>query len=83
MMIIWLGHVMRMEDDRIPKEILKGTTHGERRKERLKRWLEDVENCPRKIGIGDCRRRLVERGVWRRLVGKAKAHRGVLRQGSG
>ena len=45
MMISWLGHVMRMEDDRMHKAILRGTMDGQRRKERSRRrWLQDIED---------------------------------------
>ena len=33
--ISWLGHVMHMEDNRIPKAILRGTIDGQRKKEDL------------------------------------------------
>ena len=52
MRINWLGHVMRMEDDRIPKAILRWTINGQRRKgKHRRRWLQDV----RRMGIGDWR----------------------------
>ena len=64
--ISWLGHVMRMEDDRMPKTILRGITDGQRRNRRPRtRWLQDVENDLRRMGTGD----------WRRLVGETKIHR--------
>jgi hypothetical protein len=41
--IRWLGHVERMEDNAMPKRMLKGRLYSKRRKGRpRKRWLEDV-----------------------------------------
>jgi hypothetical protein len=44
-MIRWLGHVERMEDDAVPKRMLKGSGYSKRRKGRprmlrvtLRRW---------------------------------------------
>ena len=55
MRISWLGHVMRMEDDRTPKAILRGTIVGQKRKGRpRRRWLQDVEDDLRRMGLGEC-----------------------------
>ena len=76
MRISWLGHVMRMEDDRTPKAILRRTIGGQRRKRIPRRkWLQDIEDDLKRMGIGDWRWRLEVQGVWRQLVGEDKAHR--------
>jgi hypothetical protein len=42
--ISWLGHLERMEEDRMPKKIFTQELEGTRRKERpTKRWKEEVE----------------------------------------
>ena len=42
MRVSWLGHVMPVEDDRIPKAILRGTIDKQRREGRpRRRWLQD------------------------------------------
>jgi hypothetical protein len=42
--IRWLGHVERMEDNAVPKRMLKGRLYFKRRKGRPRmRWLDDVE----------------------------------------
>jgi hypothetical protein len=43
--IRWLGHVERMEDNAMPKRMLKGRLYSQRRKGRPRmRWLDDVES---------------------------------------
>ena len=52
--ISWLGHVIRMEDDRVSKAIFRGTIDGQRRKGRPRRkWLQDIEEGLRRMGVGD------------------------------
>jgi len=42
--ISWLGHLERMEEDRMPKKILTQELEGTRRRGRpRKRWKEEVE----------------------------------------
>ena len=42
--ISWLGHLERMEEDRIPKKIFTQELEGTRRRGRpTKRWKEEVE----------------------------------------
>jgi hypothetical protein len=42
--IRWLGHVERMEDNAMPKKMLKERLYSRRRKGRARmRWLDDVE----------------------------------------
>jgi hypothetical protein len=39
----WLGHVMRMEGERIPKRVLEWKPMGRRNRGRpRKRWIEDI-----------------------------------------
>jgi hypothetical protein len=43
--IRWLEHVERMEDNALPKRMLKGRLYSKRRKGRPRmRWLDDVES---------------------------------------
>jgi hypothetical protein len=43
--IRWLGHGEKMEDNAVPKRMLKGRLYSKRRKGRPRmRWLEEVEN---------------------------------------
>jgi hypothetical protein len=48
----WLGHVERIEDKRMPKKLLKDEMHGSKRKGRpRKRWIDDVEQDLRTMGV--------------------------------
>jgi hypothetical protein len=50
--IRWLGHVERMEDNAMPKRMLKGRLYSKRRKGRLRmRWLNDVESDLKKMEV--------------------------------
>jgi hypothetical protein len=63
----WLGHLGRMEEDRMPKKIFTEVLEGPRRRGRpRKRWKEEVERDlqvlgvrrRRKIGRASCRERV-------------------------
>jgi hypothetical protein len=43
-MVSWLGHLERMEEDRVPKKIFTQELEGSRRRGRpTKGWKEEVE----------------------------------------
>jgi len=74
---MWTGHVVRMEDNELPEEIL-WTNPGGRGQGRLKsRWIEGVEEDARKLGCGNWRAGAQDRGHWRHLFEEAKAHPGL------
>ena len=55
--------MIRMEDDRMPKAILRGTVDEQRRKGKpRRRWVQGVEDDFRRMSIGE---RLEDQGVWR------------------
>jgi hypothetical protein len=50
--IRWLGHAKRMEDNAMPKRMLKGRLYSKRRKGRPRmRWLDDVESDLKKMEL--------------------------------
>jgi hypothetical protein len=50
--IRWLGHVDRLEDNAMPKRMLKGRLYSKRRKGRPRmRWLDDVESDLKKMEV--------------------------------
>jgi len=49
-MISWLGHLERMEEDRMPKKIFTQELEGTRRRRPRKRWKEEVERDLQVLG---------------------------------
>jgi gas vesicle protein len=75
--IRWLGHVERMEDNAMPKRMLKGRLYSKRRKGRPRmRWLNDVES-DLKMEVKEWKEKMREREQWRQVVEEAKAHPGL------
>ena len=79
--ISWLGHLERMEEDRIPKKIFTQELEGTRRRGRpRKEWREEVERDLQVLGMRRWRELVIDRGKWRGVVRQAKAHSGLQRQ---
>jgi len=76
--VIWLGHLERMEEDRMPKKIfteeLEGTRIRERRRER---WKEEVQRDLQVLGLRRWRELVADRKKWKDIVRQAKAHSGL------
>jgi hypothetical protein len=76
--IEWLGHVMRVDDKRTHKRILKWKPTGTRIRERPRnRWIADIEEDMQIMGIRRWRNRCKERAEWKRITEKAKTHSGL------
>jgi hypothetical protein len=75
----WAGHIMRMEEERIPKKILKENFHTTRPVGRPRtRWANVVQrDALQLLGIRGWRRRAANRDEWRRLMMGAKAQKGL------
>jgi hypothetical protein len=66
-----------MEDNAVPKRMLKGRLYSKRRKGRPSmRWLGDVENDLKKIEVKGRKEKMRDREQWRLVVEEAKAHLG-------
>jgi hypothetical protein len=76
--ISWLGHLERMEEDRMPKKTFTQEQEGSRRRGRpRKRWKEEVERDLQVLGVRRWRELVTDRKKWRDIVGQAKNHSGL------
>jgi transcription termination factor 2 len=76
--ISWIGHVERMEDSRMPKRVMREKIYTKRRGGGPKvRWLDDVQEDLRAMGIEGWRVKAQDRDLWRRIAQEAKAHEGL------
>jgi hypothetical protein len=68
----WLGHVERVEYNRVPKQMLYGRPGGRRKKGiPWLRWLDDVEEDLRETGVRRWRTKAVNRNEWQRILEEA------------
>ena len=74
--ISWLGHLERMEEDRMPKNIFTQELKGNRRRGRPgKGWKEEVERDLQVLGVSRWRDLVIDREKWRKgIVRQDKAH---------
>jgi hypothetical protein len=76
--IRWLGHLERMEENRMPKKIFTQELDGTRRRGRpRKRWKEEVERDLQVLGESRWRELATYRKKWQDIVRQAKAHSGL------
>jgi len=75
----WAGHIIRMEEERIPKKVLNGNFYTTRPVGRPRtRWADVVKrDALQLLGTRGWRRRAVNRDEWRRLMREAKARKGL------
>jgi len=77
-MISWLGHLERMEEDRMPKKIFTQELEGKRRRGRpMKRWKEEVERDLQVLGLRTWRKLVADRKKLKDIVRRAKGHSGL------
>ena len=73
--ISWLGHLVRMEKDRMPKKIFTEELEGTRRRGRPRKgWREEVVRDLQVLGVRRWRELVIDREKWRGVVRQAKAH---------
>jgi hypothetical protein len=79
--ISWLGHLERMEEDRMHKKIFTQELEGTRRRGRPKKgWREESERDLQVLGVRRWRELVIEREKCRDIVRQAKAHSGLYPQ---
>jgi hypothetical protein len=73
--INWLGHLERMEEDRMHKKTFTQELEGTKRRGRPRKgWREEVERDLRVLGVRRWRELVTDRTKWRDIVRQAKAH---------
>lgn len=74
----YLGHVVRMEGERVPKKALDQQPGGRRKPGRpRKRWIDDVREDVQALGIRNWRRCAVDKEEWAKAVGEARVLHGL------
>ena len=71
-----LGHLERMELDRMPKKIFTQELEGKRRRPR-KGWEEEVERDLQVLGVRRWKELVIDREKWKDIIRQAKAHSGL------
>jgi len=76
--ISWLGHLERMEEDRMDKKFFTQELEGTRRRGRhRKRWKDEVERDLQVLEVRRWREMVADRKKWKDFVRQAKAHSGL------
>jgi hypothetical protein len=75
----WAGHVIRTEENRMPKKALQQTIHGNRRVGKpRKRWEDGMrEDAVELLGIRAWKTKAKDREFWRQRIEEAKARYGL------
>jgi hypothetical protein len=69
----WLGRVVRMDETRCVKKIFEGKLEGRKGKGRPRlRWINDVEDDLRKLGVKRWRKKALDKEEWALIVGEGK-----------
>jgi hypothetical protein len=76
--ISWLGHLERMEEDRMPKKIFTQEVEESRRRGRPRKgWKEEVVRDLQSARSDKWRELVIDRKKWKDIVRQAKAHSGL------
>ena len=70
----WIGHVIRMNETRYVEKIFERELEGRRGRGRPRlRWINDVEDDLRKLGVKRWRTKALDREEWASIIREAKA----------
>ena len=70
----WFGQVIRTDETMSVKKIFEGKLEGRRGRGRPRlRWINDVEDDLRKLGVKRWRTKALDREEWASIVREAKA----------
>ena len=75
--ISWLGHLERMEENRMPKKIFTQELERTRGRKRPRKVHRDVERDLQVLGVRRWRELVIDREKWRSIVRQAKAYSGL------
>jgi len=75
--IIWLGHLERMEEDRMPRKIFNQELEGTKQRGKPRKGWREVERDLQVLGVRRWRELVTDRTQWRDIVRQAKAHNGL------
>jgi len=76
--ISWLGHLEKMEEDRMSKKIFTQELVGRRRRGRPRiGWKEEEERDLQVLGVRRWRELVADRKKWKDFVRQAKAYNGL------
>jgi hypothetical protein len=76
--IRWYGHVERMENQRMPKQIAAAAREGtKKRGSPRKRWKDEVEEDLNIMGIKNARAAARDRRKWRKIALQDTVHNGL------
>jgi hypothetical protein len=74
--ISWMGHLERMEVDRMPKKIFTQELEGTKRRGRPGNgWREEAERDLQVLGVRRWRELVIDREKWTGIVRQAKDHK--------
>jgi hypothetical protein len=73
----WVGHIIRMGEERIPKKGFKWNLPQHKPVGRRTRWADVQRDASQLLGVIGWRRRAENRDEWRHALREAKARKGL------
>jgi hypothetical protein len=73
----WCGHIERMNNERMPKKMTTKMEGTRKKRKTRKRWIDEVEEDLKIMGIRNWHAVAKDRQEWRKIVLEAKVHNGL------